>query len=194
MEGGHTMGRRGLFLLQILILSTLLVGAPAFAVEQKRGGPIKKPIVDRIVIGLEEFQLLAYSRGEVLFHFPITIGADTGPTPTGRFEITSRLRNPWYTPDDEKALGPGHPKNPLGSRWMGINKPHYGLHGTKSPDVIRARASEGCVRLRNRDIEKLYRHVPRGTNVVIKRRLDLSKRNIRTVKHEPHGEESKQES
>ncbi|MFB6226768.1 MAG: L,D-transpeptidase [bacterium] len=179
----------GLSALTLLIFAQL----PTNAVEQKRGGMIHEPVVERVVIGLEEFQLLAYDeRGRLLFHFPVTIGADTGPTPTGHFKITSRLRHPWYTPEDEETLRPGHPENPLGSRWLGINKPHYGLHGTNEPETIRTKDSEGCVRLRNRDIEKLYRHLPRGADVIIKRRLDLKRENLRTVKHKPESQEENQ--
>lgn len=188
------MNRSTVLPLHALIILAFFACTPVLGAEQKRGGPVEEPTVDRIVIGLEEFQLIAYSEGKVLFHFPVTIGADTGPTPTGQFTITSRLQNPWYTPDDEEAREPRHPKNPLGARWLGINKPHYGLHGTNEPTVIREKASEGCVRLRNRDIEKLYRHVRRGTKVVIKRRLDLRNNNLRTVQHEPEEDSEKEES
>jgi hypothetical protein len=43
----------------------------------------------------------------------------------------------------------------------------YGLHGTDEPRSVGQSASHGCVRLRNEDIETLYRLVPRGTVVYI---------------------------
>ncbi|GAC1690014.1 MAG: hypothetical protein NVS9B3_08620 [Gemmatimonadaceae bacterium] len=43
----------------------------------------------------------------------------------------------------------------------------YGLHGTDDPSSIGRSASHGCVRLRNEDIETLYRMVPVGTAVYI---------------------------
>lgn len=43
----------------------------------------------------------------------------------------------------------------------------YGLHGTDEPESIGQSASHGCVRLRNEDIETLYRIVPIGTVVYI---------------------------
>jgi hypothetical protein len=43
----------------------------------------------------------------------------------------------------------------------------YGLHGTDEPNSIGHSASHGCVRLRNEDIETLYRLVPLGTVVYI---------------------------
>jgi lipoprotein-anchoring transpeptidase ErfK/SrfK len=43
----------------------------------------------------------------------------------------------------------------------------YGIHGTDTPSSIGRSASHGCVRLRNEDIETLYRMVPVGTPVYI---------------------------
>jgi lipoprotein-anchoring transpeptidase ErfK/SrfK len=43
----------------------------------------------------------------------------------------------------------------------------YGLHGTDVPSSIGTSVSHGCVRLRNEDIETLYRMVPIGTPVYI---------------------------
>ena len=43
----------------------------------------------------------------------------------------------------------------------------YGIHGTDAPTSIGRGASHGCVRVRNEDIETLYRIVPLGTPVYI---------------------------
>lgn len=43
----------------------------------------------------------------------------------------------------------------------------YALHGTDVPSSIGSAASHGCVRLRNEDIETLFRIVPVGTPVYI---------------------------
>lgn len=43
----------------------------------------------------------------------------------------------------------------------------YGIHGTDAPSSIGRGASHGCVRVRNEDIETLYRIVPVGTPVYI---------------------------
>jgi lipoprotein-anchoring transpeptidase ErfK/SrfK len=43
----------------------------------------------------------------------------------------------------------------------------YALHGTNNPSSIGQAVSHGCVRLRNEDIETLYRMVPVGTPVYI---------------------------
>lgn len=152
-------------------LLLVLVFTPSRGVEQSRGGKVQKPTIERIHIGLKDFKLLAFSGKRLIYEFPITVGADTGPSPTGEFEVVNRLKNPWYTPDDKPAQPPGT-NNPLGTRWIGIDKPHYGIHGTKDPETIGTRASEGCIRLRNKHVEKLYSHVDRGTRVIIKDSLE----------------------
>ena len=54
---------------------------------------------------------------------------------------------------------------------LGVNRLYlgdgYGLHGTDEPESIGRAASHGCVRLRNEDIETLFRIVPIGTVVYI---------------------------
>jgi hypothetical protein len=54
---------------------------------------------------------------------------------------------------------------------LGVNRLYlgdgYGIHGTDEPATIGSAASHGCVRLRNEDIETLYRIVPIGTVVYI---------------------------
>jgi hypothetical protein len=54
---------------------------------------------------------------------------------------------------------------------LGVNRLYlgdgYGLHGTDEPWSIGHSASHGCVRLRNEDIETLFRMVPIGTTVYI---------------------------
>lgn len=189
MEGAVRMSSSRLHTLLLWVPILLMATTPTLGLDQSRGGAVNQPVVDRIVVGLENFELVALSEGRVVFDYAITTGADTGPTPTGRFRVTSRLKNPWYTPDDEPNVEPGAPDNPIGSRWIGIDKPSYGLHGTNNPAAIGERASEGCIRLRNHQIEKLYRHVEKGTRIIIKNRFDRDYSQLRTVQHKPEDEE-----
>ncbi|MFP4687121.1 MAG: L,D-transpeptidase [bacterium] len=126
--------------------------------------------IDEIVVSLEDFELLTFSNGKLISRYPVSIGADTGPTPTGEFRVINKLKNPWYTPADKPAKAPG-PDNPLGTRWLGINKPSYGIHGTRKPRTIGTAASEGCVRLHNEHVEILYEQVTPGTKVIIRENI-----------------------
>jgi lipoprotein-anchoring transpeptidase ErfK/SrfK len=59
------------------------------------------------------------------------------------------------------VVGPGK-DNPVGTRWLGLNRKGYGIHGTNNPRSIGKRASHGCVRMRNRDVEDLFARVAVG--------------------------------
>ncbi len=87
-------------------------------------------------------------------------------TPAGDFKIVNKLVHPtWFKTG--AILPPGSPKNALGTRWMGFDKPAYGIHGTIEPKTIGAQASEGCIRMLNEDVEEIYDIVPVGTQVKV---------------------------
>jgi lipoprotein-anchoring transpeptidase ErfK/SrfK len=52
--------------------------------------------------------------------------------------------------------------------WMSLSKPHYGIHGTSSPETIGYAISHGCVRLTNCDALRLSVLVDIGTPVQFK--------------------------
>jgi lipoprotein-anchoring transpeptidase ErfK/SrfK len=98
--------------------------------------------------------------------YRVSTGKDSS-TPIGTFKIITKIVDPPWYPPNSKAILPGDPKNVLGSRWMGISKPSYGIHGTIDPQSIGSSVTEGCVRMKNQDVEELYSMVPEGTEVVI---------------------------
>ncbi|MFT4142242.1 MAG: L,D-transpeptidase [Bacillus sp. (in: firmicutes)] len=67
----------------------------------------------------------------------------------------------------------GAPSHPLGSRWMGLNINDtggntYGIHGTNQVETIVMKISDGCIWMKNTDIEWLYKQVLTGTKVILK--------------------------
>jgi lipoprotein-anchoring transpeptidase ErfK/SrfK len=105
--------------------------------------------------------------------FPVATGQAIYPTPAGLWRIVDKQRNPWWYPPtaDEWARGlkpvPPGPSNPLGTRWMGLNAPGVGIHGTDAPASIGYSASHGCVRMQVPEAEWLFERVQVGTPVVI---------------------------
>ena len=90
-----------------------------------------------------------------------------GNTPVGSFVITDKIAHPaWHKPGGP-PIPYGDPDNLLGTHWLAINKPGYGLHGTWDPDSIGQATSDGCIRLLNEHIEELYTILPKGTPVNI---------------------------
>jgi hypothetical protein len=53
------------------------------------------------------------------------------------------------------VIPPGK-NNPLGPRWLGLDKKGFGIHGTNVRNSVGKAASQGCIRLRNRDVVELY--------------------------------------
>ena len=109
---------------------------------------------------------LTLKANEELFKVYRVATGENNSTPVGAFKIKDKLVNPvWYTLG--AVVPPGSPENVLGSRWMGINEPGYGIHGTRDPESIGKQVTKGCVRMRNEEVEELYSIVPIGTPVTI---------------------------
>ncbi len=119
-----------------------------------------------LLVSIPDRKLAVIDDGVVLATFRVAVGADVSPSPTGDFEIVSRLSNPtYYHPGN---VIPGSKDNPLGTRWLGLNLKGYGIHGTNMPHSIGRAASHGCIRLRNGDAERLFELVQVGDVVQIR--------------------------
>jgi len=89
-------------------------------------------------------------------------------TPAGEFKIMNRIEQPpWYRPDG-RTIPFGDPENILGTHWLGLDAPRYGIHGTWDANSIGKQSSEGCIRLLNDDVAELYVLLPVGTPVHIR--------------------------
>jgi len=109
--------------------------------------------------------LVLYSKDAAVKKYSVATGKKNC-TPVGEFKITDKLVHPtWFKTG--AILPPGSPENGLGTRWMGFDKPAYGIHGTIEPKSIGTQASEGCIRMLNEEVEELYSIVPVGTKVII---------------------------
>ena len=106
--------------------------------------------------------------------FPVGLGR-LNSTPDAQFVISTRLRHPdWYTADG-RIYRYGDPENQLGDYFLKLAKTGaqakpllgYGIHGTPDEGSVGKNWSNGCVRMRNRDVEILYYLVPSGTPVKI---------------------------
>ncbi|SDC68055.1 L,D-transpeptidase catalytic domain [Paenibacillus sp. UNCCL117] len=123
-----------------------------------------------LIIEKKTNRLSVVHNGRIIRTMPVATGRRKGLTPTGTFRIVTKIVKPWYV---RKQIPGGDPANPLGTRWMGLNVPGtggytYGIHGTNRPYAIGSSVSSGCIRMLNRDVEWLYRHMPLGTVVLIK--------------------------
>jgi hypothetical protein len=132
-------------------------------------------VAELVVSGRGSYVHALDAQGRILYHFPSTLGAKYSPSPSGRFAINAVAQDPsWHyqpalltgVPDDEEdAMIPAGPNNAVGVVWMDLSEPHYGIHGTSSPETIGYATSHGCVRLTNWDAEFLSHQVRKGLPV-----------------------------
>lgn len=118
----------------------------------------------RLVVDRRAFTARLYERGRVVWRARVGVGAVGTKTPPGDFWIREKLRfknAPLY---GTRALGTAA-YAPTLSDWPGGGV--VGMHGTGEPWLIPGRPSHGCIRVRNEDIERLFRIVEVGAPLTI---------------------------
>jgi lipoprotein-anchoring transpeptidase ErfK/SrfK len=113
--------------------------------------------------------------GKVIAIYPATIGSEETPSPEGDYQVVRIVKNPTYHYDPVKNFQQGKnkrrlvlprgPNNPVGTIWIELSKPTFGIHGTPEPSRISKASSHGCVRLTNWDAEELALLTRPGTTV-----------------------------
>jgi lipoprotein-anchoring transpeptidase ErfK/SrfK len=141
----------------------LILAAPAFAQAPEPSDAPRKARV--AIVSIPDRKLAVMEDDEVIATFQVAVGAPVSPSPTGTFRIVSRVSNPtYYKPG---TVIPSGKNNPIGTRWLGLDQKGYGIHGTNVPSSIGQAASHGCIRLRNRDVERLFTMLRTGDTVEI---------------------------
>lgn len=158
--------------------------------DLKRGLPFESPVViptqhllpagsrEGIVINLPEMRMYYYQAGHVLT-FPIGIGKIGKTIPITSTRVTRKVKNPTWVPTPAirefqhglgvelpKTMPPG-PDNPLGPYAIYMKIPTYLIHSTIFPESIGKRASFGCIRMYEQDIQLFFPEVEANLPVVI---------------------------
>lgn len=135
------------------------------------------PKADHIVVDQSDGVLRVFDAANALVaQFSATMGSEHDPLPIGTWKIVSVDTNPKfrYNPDlfwdakpsDRQVMLPPGPNGPVGVVWLGLDKPHYGIHGTPEPQTIGRTESHGCIRLTNWDAARLALMVRTGTPTI----------------------------
>ena len=150
-------------------------GVPIVVVDAAASA-FAKGDVARVDVAKAQASVRAYDKADKLLAFyPATVGSAERPSPSGTHKVVGVAWNPTYTYDPAKlawgpraggklVIKPG-PDNPVGTVWIDLDAPSYGLHGTPDPDAIGKTASHGCVRLTNWDAQALAAGVKPGVIV-----------------------------
>ena len=132
------------------------------------------------LIRIDKSDKMLYVIGEgnrLLAGFPVSFGGNRDPLPIGHMKITSEVKNPHFTydprllrtakPHEVKTKLPPGPNNPAGLMWLGLSKPHWGIHGTDEPSQMARVETNGCVRMTNWDVLRLAALVNPGIEVQV---------------------------
>jgi hypothetical protein len=137
----------------------------------RAGQRIRVPVEPiHAVVEKRSFLMAVYLGDQILRLYWIGHGVD-GKTPEAEFEVSDKLKDPdWYAPDGG-IYAAGQPENILGRYFVKFRHPSYtgfGAHGTPMPETIGTESSMGCIRMYDKDIEEVYRLLPKGAKVVVR--------------------------
>ncbi|MBN2168236.1 MAG: L,D-transpeptidase/peptidoglycan binding protein [Actinobacteria bacterium] len=124
-----------------------------------------------VVVRLSQHVLELYKHEELIYSFPAAVGSPEYPTPTGKFYIVSKEKDPTWIPPksdwakDQQPIPPG-PGNPLGPYWMNLGG-GVGIHSTPDPSSLGYSVSHGCIRLSEWSAMQVFNAVNKGTPVYI---------------------------
>jgi lipoprotein-anchoring transpeptidase ErfK/SrfK len=131
-------------------------------------------------VTLSRFEITAFDEeGRLMALFPCSIAADKAKLPSaGELQVTTLIPNPDYTYTPARIskdgrivrrIFPPGPNNPVGTSWIGLTLPGYGIHGTPKPETIGRAESHGCFRLSNWNAVRLRKMCEAGTSVVVEK-------------------------
>ena len=117
----------------IRIAGLILLGAAGLAAQSQSMtvASVEEHAVEparQIVVSIPDRKLALVENGRVVKIYSVAVGRRMTPSPTGTFFIANRVKNPtYYRPG--VVIPPGK-RDPVGTRWMGLSKRGYGIHGT----------------------------------------------------------------
>ncbi len=122
-------------------------------------------VTTRIRVDLSERRVTLYDRGRPVLTARVAIGSAATPTPTGRYYVNQRLI-------------PTDPSGPFGPGALGISAfsevltgwvqgGPIAIHGTNRPELVGGAVSNGCIRVRNDVLRRLFDRALAGTPVTV---------------------------
>ena len=120
----------------------------------------------RIAVSVSRRRLTLFRYGRPVLQTTVAVGSPATPTPTGNFYVNQRLV-------------PSDPTGPFGPGAIGVSAfsnvltgwtqgGPIAIHGTNEPWSIGHDVSNGCIRVRNDVLRRLFASTPAGTPVLIR--------------------------
>jgi len=125
----------------------------------------KFAVHSRITVDLSQRRVRLYRNGKLVLSTPAAVGSSATPTPLGRFYVNQRL----IPSDPGGPFGPGavgiSAFSPVLTGWTQGGP--VAIHGTNEPWSIGHAVSNGCIRIPNAALRRLFPAAPSGTPVLI---------------------------
>ena len=119
----------------------------------------------RIVVDVSDRRLVLFRDGRKVLQSTVAVGSSATPTPTGTYYVNQRL----IPSDPSGPFGPGavgiSAFSPVLTGWTQGGP--IAIHGTNRPSSIGQAVSNGCIRLPNPVLRRVFRTAYSGTPVVI---------------------------
>lgn len=131
------------------------------------GNRLKIPTRTFSVIVNKTHNTLTLKADEQIFKVYRIATGKYGCTPLGNFTIVEKLINPDWYKAGRGVVPADNPENILGTRWLGLSEPQYGIHGGATEEDLGHQVTDGCVRMIDAEVEELFTVLPRGTQVAI---------------------------
>ena len=123
-------------------------------------------VTTRIEVDLSDREVVLYDRGRRVLSARVAIGTSETPTPTGEYYVNQRL----IPKDPSGSFGPGaigiSAFSEVLTGWTQGGP--IAIHGTNRPDLIGRAVSNGCIRVRNDLLQRLFDRTLAGTPVTVR--------------------------
>ena len=119
-----------------------------YSIKNNNGKPVYKVLID-----LTENKLYLIDKSNIISSYPVSPEKKDNPSPIGKWKIV------------QKDVG----DKKFSFNWLGLSVPwgKFGISGTTEMGKISSSVYQGCVGMLNSDMEKLYKLVGVGTEVVV---------------------------
>jgi lipoprotein-anchoring transpeptidase ErfK/SrfK len=124
------------------------------------------PLSSRIVVDLSDRRVTLFNGGRRVLSATAAIGTPATPTPTGRYYVNQRL----IPADTSGPFGPGaigiSAFSDVLTGWTQGGP--IAIHGTNRPELLGRAVSNGCIRIRNDFLVRIFRKAYAGTPVTVR--------------------------
>lgn len=134
-----------------------LCAGDGLAQDTVAGPPVNTRL--SLELNIPAFRLDVRQDSRVIHSYTVAVGMRRYATPTGDFQISNLVWNPWWYPPDapwakNDTVTPPGPRNPMGKAKFSLGGPYF-LHGTPTVSSLGKAASHGCIRMHNDDVVQL---------------------------------------